>query len=124
MEDQQACGEIKPEGSSGGECKSLKVINYDEVSVRRIGRQNNSSSHTQRDDPNQFFGKSSLDELPINRDNMVFRSRDNNFVQSQDGGSIGAQNPSLDQRSLDEVHPGRSMSVQLQPQKPCANKKK
>lgn len=27
-----------PEGSSGGECKSLKVINYDEVSVKKLAR--------------------------------------------------------------------------------------
>lgn len=95
MEDQQAKSG-QPEGSSGGECKSHKlpsIINYDEVSIKNMKHSNSIK---------QFSSSSHTDNLEINRDSMVFRSRDNKY--SIDGGSSILTNngyPSIEHKSDD-----------------------
>lgn len=75
-------------------------MNYDNISQKKLHRNPSSNSHKE-----DVFYKSSLDEININRDNMVFRSREggNQVAGSHDGGSVlNSKHESLDHKSADE----------------------
>jgi hypothetical protein len=76
------------EGSSGGECKSQKptLVHYDEIhrSYSQNFIKNKSSSSRSQTQNNNLF-RSSEENPAINRESMVFRSREQKV--SIDGGS-------------------------------------